>query len=168
LKQLEWQLKHLKDPVEDAQKAIETLGKTMSEYKKNMVAYSTGIKNILGEENFTAYMTGDASFLDGINLTDNQISTLEQYRDSLYDTADAADEFYSQIMEKVNSAFEGYNEEMEEHIEEADRYKAVVETYLNVIDLVGKKTLGVSNETVKALRRAQYEATKTSVAGLKE
>lgn len=173
IKKLEWMLKKLDDPINDAAEAVEKLGQIALKNLSNLEAYKQGIKDtfaqVLSEDQLTALLeNNDFSVLNNAELTVNQVSALEKYRDSLYDTSDALDEFYEQVMTKVNSAFEGYNKEMEEHIEEADRYKAVVETYLNVIDLVGKKTLGVSNETVKALRRAQYEATKTSVTGLKE
>lgn len=173
IKKLEWMLKKLDDPINDAAEAVEKLGQIALKNLSNLETYKQGIEDtfaqVLSEDQLTALLeNNDFSVLNNVELTANQVSVLEKYRDSLYDTSDALDEFYEQVMKKVNGAFEGYNDEMEEHIEKADRYKAVVETYLNVIDLVGKKTLGVSNETVKALRRAQYEATKTSVAGLKE
>jgi hypothetical protein len=66
-------------------------------------------------------------------------------------------------MERVNGAFEKMNENSEKAITEVSQLTSVIETYQNVIDLVGKKNLGVTNEQIRALGRAQISAAKSNL-----
>jgi hypothetical protein len=61
----------------------------------------------------------------------------------------------------VNAAFEAHNEDAEKSITKIERLTSVLDTYQNVIDLVGQKALGMNADTLKALSKAKVDAAQT-------
>jgi hypothetical protein len=58
------------------------------------------------------------------------------------------------------------NNEIEKTISEFEYLKSVIETYKNVVDIVGKKALGMSDETLRSLGRASVNTAKGNLEGL--
>lgn len=170
LKALERMLKKLDDPINNATDAIKVLSAALEENIKKVDTYADGIKKIfesvLTPEQIEQLLAGDFSVLEGISLTDKQISQLEDYRDSLYDTQDAIDEFYGSVMEQVNNAFESHNEEAEKSITKIERLTSTLDTYQNIIDLIGYKALGMNTETLKALSKAKVDTAQAQLESL--
>lgn len=161
IKQLEYQLSKLDDPVEDAAEAIAKLGAVAMKNKDNVAEYLSGIEDILGQP-LTEGMDLEA-LAQSSQLTDKQIASLRNYRDQLINTSESLDAFYEQVMEKVNGAFEEMNSDSEKAINRIEQLGSTLKTYQNIIDLVGKKNLGVTDEQMRALSRAQVEQAQTNL-----
>ena len=52
-------------------------------------------------------------------------------------------------IEKVTNAFDSWNEKFTSQIEILDHYTSVMESFANIVDIVGKKTLGITDEMMK-------------------
>lgn len=180
IKHFNFLLEKLDDPLQDAAEAIALIGKTAASNLGNIDAYIGGIEEILGQsfsdsqskafQNLLANMpsvedlpSALSEILGDAEFTDDQVTALEKYVDSLYDTSGALDDFYTQVMEQVNGAFDDMNEKSEKAISRTEQLGATLQTYQNIIDLVGKKALGVTNEQIRALGRAQIAQAKATL-----
>lgn len=177
IKYLEYLLKKLDDPVDDAVDSIQNIGKQMQENLDNLKTYQQGIRDVLGESfsksEIDTILDPNANeetltkLLKTHNLTSQQIEDLRNYRDELMATEENLDELYSRVGEKVNEAFEAQNEEIEKTIDKFEFLTSVLDTYQNVIDLVGKTTLGLSTEAMRSLSRATVETAKAQLQATK-
>lgn len=176
IKHFNFLLEKLDDPLQDAAEAIALIGKTAASNLSNIDAYIGGIEEILGQsfskafQNLLANMPSAedlpsalSEILGDAEFTDDQVTALEKYVDSLYDTSGALDDFYTQVMEQVNGAFDNMNEKSEKAISRTEQLGETLQTYQNIIDLVGKKALGVTNEQIRALGRAQIAQAKATL-----
>ena len=180
IKHFNFLLEKLDDPLQDAAEAIARIGKTAASNLSNIDAYIGGIEEILGQsfsdsqskafQNLLSNMPSAealpsalSEILGDAEFTDDQVTALEKYMDSLYDTSGALDDFYTQVMEQVNGAFDDMNEKSEKAISRTEQLGETLQTYQNIIDLVGKKALGVTNEQIRALGRAQIAQAKATL-----
>ena len=183
ISQLEFQLEKLKDPAYEAADAIALLGQIAARNLSKATVATEGIGKTLGialsEDRADAFMQLGANatdeellaLLNGEGFTAGEAEDLYKYIDSLYDASGAIDEFYEQVMEKVNGAFEEMNTNSEKAISRIEQLGDTLSTYKNIIDLVGKDNLGVTNAQIRALGRAQIaqaqETLRTKQAQLK-
>ena len=168
MKYLEKQFKSIKDDAESAAGAVALLGQNLQKSLDNVDIYKKAVERIFADSDIDLdkLLAGDSSVLDNIQLTDAQITALKQYRDALYDSSDALNTFYDDVMGRVNGAFQDSNEEAEEHISKIEHLGKTLETYQNIIDLVGADALGLTDEAVRALGRAQVEASRSPLRAL--
>lgn len=168
IKWLEYQLEHIEDSAWNAADAIAKIGDIAGQNIEKVKAYQEGLTEVFGlslnENELAKLKEGDFSVLNGKALTEGQVEALKNYRDALYESNEALEEFYKRIEEQSTAAFEGMNEEMDKQIARVDHLTSVLETYANIIDLVGKKNLGLSTESIRELGRAQVEAAKSALA----
>ena len=83
------------------------------------------------------------------------VEKMREYRDNLVDLNADLLEIRQTVQDKLTEAFEGWNEEIERGITKLEHYGTVLENYKNVIDIVGKDMLGLSDETMAKLSKAQ-------------
>lgn len=83
------------------------------------------------------------------------IEKMREYRDELVDLNADLLEIRQTVQDKLTETFEGWNEEIERGITKLEHYGSVLENYKNIIDIVGKDMLGISDETMSNLSKAQ-------------
>ena len=83
------------------------------------------------------------------------VEKMREYRDELVDLNADLLEIRQTVQDKLTEAFEGWNEEIERGITKLEHYSSVLENYKNIIDIVGKDMLGISDETMSNLSKAQ-------------
>jgi hypothetical protein len=59
-----------------------------------------------------------------------------------------------EMQEKLNAAFTTFNEKIAEGAEKIERYGDTLENYKNIIGIVGKDNLGISDEIMQSMREA--------------
>jgi hypothetical protein len=84
--------------------------------------------------------------LGGKEMTAEQIKALQQYRDNLINSEKAIKEMRNTIQKELITAFEDWNNEMNKEVDTLDRLSSMLQGYRNIIDLVGKDNLGISND----------------------
>lgn len=94
--------------------------------------------------------------LDAGEITPEQaVEKMREYRDELIDLNADLLEIRQTVQDKLTEAFEGWNEEIERGITKLEHYGSVLENYKNIIDIVGKDMLGISDETMSNLSKVQ-------------
>ena len=166
---LEYQLGKLDDDIDDVAKSLALLGEQTEAYLNKSETYTKGIRDILtevgaSEEQIAAFMAGDSSALDGLQFTEAQMDLLLEYRDGLLETNEALLEMRNTVFEKVTEAFEKMNEELDKSAEKFDFFNSILSSYKDIIDIVGKDTLGIADEMMESLGKASVNNATNSVA----
>lgn len=158
LQQLEHQLEHLDDSVDDLSTKLALLGKSAEVHLNKIAAYENGVKEafagILSENDIAALLDGDNSVLEGITLTENQVAALEEWRDGLYEANNALIELRETMQESIISAFEDMNDKMQDSADRIDHLTGVLSSYREIIGLIGEDTLGISDEIMEGLNQS--------------
>ena len=79
---------------------------------------------------------------------------LREYRNELISLNADLLEIRQNVQDKLTEAFEAWNEKIEEGTSKLEFYGSVLEGYKNIIDIVGKDMLGISDETMTSLNKA--------------
>ena len=96
----------------------------------------------------------EAAVANGEITTAQAVEKLREYRDELIDLNADLLEIRQTVQDKLTEAFEAWNEKIEKGISKLEFYGSVLEGYQNIIDIVGKDMLGVSDETMANLNKA--------------
>ena len=171
---LEFQIESLGDSWD---KATERFGHYLSQTKteeQKISTYREGIRGILGASvegltdeqilNPETFM----SLLGNEQLTSQQIDQLREYRDGLLESTIAMLEMKDTIREEMISCFEDWNSEIDKQSETFDRVSDSIQGYRDIIDLVGKDVLGVSDELMNQMDDANIKNAQNALAASKD
>jgi hypothetical protein len=61
-------------------------------------------------------------------------------------------ELREEISDKIEEAFSSMNEEIDEQITKISNLTSLTESYYNILDLAGRKALGVDNELMNKIK----------------
>ena len=116
----------------------------------------------LTEADVEGFMSGDPEAINKILGMDNifteeEIQSLRDYHSSLIEMNQTLVELRESVFDKVLESFEQFNEEMDKSIDKIDHLSAVTDNYKNIIDIVGKKNLNISNALLDSLNQASTE-----------
>ena len=106
--------------------------------------------------------TFPSSASDGVKWysSDEDIATLREYRDNLLeinkDLSNIREEIYSKIVE----AFDAWNEKITDNIDKIEKLNKVLNSYQNIIDIVGTNTLKIDDKFMKNLSNAIVDNSK--------
>lgn len=190
---LDYLLTRIEDDAWKAAEAIAYMGNKAATMLDQNNTYTSGIRDILmnhtedirdsegrllqkaqlTQADVEGFMAGDAEALSklmGLNdaFTEEEIQSLRDYHNSLIEMNETLIELRESVFDKVLESFEQFNEEMDKSIDKIDHLSAVTDNYKNIIDIVGKKNLNISNALLDSLNQAsteqrinRVEATKT-------
>ena len=71
------------------------------------------------------------------------------------------------VQDKLTEAFEAWNEKIEEGTSKLEFYSSVLEGYKNIIDIVGKDMLGISDKTMNRLNQTIISNANDSIRATK-
>lgn len=116
----------------------------------------------LTEDDVNAFMTGDqdaVTTIMGLNdyFTADEVASLRDYNSQLIAMNESLLELRESVYSKVLDSFEKFNEEMDRSIEKIDHLSALTDNYRNIIDIVGKKNLNISNALLESLGQVDVE-----------
>lgn len=187
LEYLEYLLEKLDDDAYDAAEAMALLGKQAEQSMKKIEAYEEGIKGIFGnhvemgeisQSDVDAFLRGEQSGIDAVSkldLTEDEVAKLREWKSALLEENQTLMDLRQEVRDKVLPAFQELTEEMDLQIEKIEHLQSVTESYRNIIDIVGKDYLGISDEMMGALNQAQVDmainnltATKAKLDGMKD
>lgn len=187
LEYLEYLLEKLDDDAYDAAESMALLGKQAEQAMKKIEAYEEGIKGIfknhiengdISEEDVEAFLNGEQSGIDAVSklsLTEDEVAKLREWKSALLEENQTLMDLRQEVRDKVMPAFQELTEEMDLQIEKIEHLQSVTESYRNIIDIVGKDYLGISEDMMGALNQAQVDmainnltATKAKLDGMKD
>jgi hypothetical protein len=79
---------------------------------------------------------------------------LRKWRDELFAANKELSQMGDTVSGKIIEALEQMNKDLDEQADKIERNNSLLEHYRNVIDLVGKDTLGISDEIMKKTSEA--------------
>ena len=143
--------------------AIALMGDKTAAVLSQIKTYSEGITGLLSlhnidEDTLAGLMDGSISLeelQDEYGFSDEDIAKLREYRDGLLAANEKLAELRNTVQEKVMESFQEWNEEMDRGIAKIEYLGGVLESYKNIVDLVGKSHLGLDDEFMKNMSKAQ-------------
>ena len=172
LKVLERLLDRLEDDLYDGTERIANMTKQIDEQFDNIEIYKAGIRQTLvsagaGQSAVDAYMAGDSTAVQGLDLTDEQMQMLQDYTDGIMESEDAILELREEIENQTMATFDAWHEKIEKNGQAFEHATTMAESYKNIIDLVGKTRLKLDNSILKDLEETQMNAMTESMRNTK-
>lgn len=172
LEYLEYLLDKVDDSAHDAAEAIKLLGDTaqnaLDERKINLQGlndmFNNGNhKNLEGKGDLAKKMAaGDKktiALLSKEHFSDDEMKQIQDVMSNLLDINKKLREARQQVFEKMDDAFEDGVDKMDRLIDKQKHIQTMTESYGNIVDIVGKKSLGITSEMMKT-----YNANKVKQA----
>lgn len=183
LEYLEYMLNKIKDSSYEAAEGIsdifENLIKQTEISEKNIETYQKGIADIFAnhgasvEDWLTGKLTQDE--LIALGFTEAEINTLIEYQSKLLEENNNLLEMKNTILNQISESFSAFNEEMQRGIDKISHLKNIMSSFKNIVSLVGKERLGITDEQIARTNEAlvnmsinQLSAQKTRQAALKK
>lgn len=172
IKFLEYRLGRIDDDAFKSIEAVTLLTKKADEvYKKiqiNKEALNDVLKLSLSVGEITQLLAGDTSVLAGKSFTEEQINAIKEYRDNLLDLNSELDDVRENIEDKVMEAFDAWKEKVDAGISSIEHYGNILGSFRNIIDIVGKDTLGISNTFMNNLAQGTVDNAINKLEGTKK
>lgn len=172
LEYLEYLLDKVDDSAHDAAEAIKLLGDTaqnaINEKKINLQGlndmFNNGNhKNLEGKGDLAKKMAaGDKktiALLSKEHFSDDEMKQIQDVMSNLLDINKKLREARDQVFEKMDDAFEDGIDKMDRIIDRQKHIQTMTESYGNIVDIVGKKSLGITSQMMKT-----YNANKVKQA----
>lgn len=170
LKHLEFLLEMIEDKDFHAAEAIANLGLQTQDYLDQIETYKKGIQDILDLGGFEGsvddFLNGNHK-LEDLDLTEDALETLEDYIDGLAETNEALREMRENAWAQVSDEFDEYLEKMDDGIEKIEHLKNITQSYQNIVSIVGKKFLGVSNDLMDKMSKSMVTQSQDLLAANK-
>lgn len=183
LSYFEYLIDRLDDTADNIVKKFNFLGMSMDSHFNNIKTIEQGIYDILGksltedqvqaikdlnidwnsEGAYDQFVNKMTEILDGKELDAGTMSALSGYFEQLKTEGESLATFYESFMEPVNEYFEEMNDNAEKAINRNEQLTGHLETFQNVIDLVGMEALGVSYEQLEQLNKANVTAARDNL-----
>ena len=167
LKLLDYYLEKLDDDAFSAAESITLLGKKTQDLLDQSKIYSDGIADLLSlhglsDERINQYMNGSLTEqeLITIGFSDEDIATLREYRDNLLEINKDLSNIREEIYAKIIDAFDAWNEKIIDSIDKIEKLNKVLNSYQNIIDIVGINTLKIDDKFMNNLSNAIVDNSK--------
>ena len=163
IKVLDYKLGRLKDTSSDAMESVSLLIDKMGQINDKITVTKNGLSDTLklsmSEAEITEVLNGNFKALDEldengekrIKFTEDQIEAIRDYKNSLIDLNSELDEIRENIESKVMVVFNDWQDKLKQGTEVLDHYTSTLESYKNIIDIVGKDTLGIASSFMNDL-----------------
>lgn len=156
LKVIEYYLNKIEDDAFAAAERIALLGqKTANAIEKSNIN-SSGLQDLI------AYINDPAN--EGLINYEDVADQVYNYRDALLETNQELVEMDKTVKDQLINTYEAFNEKIDAQIDKFEKYNSFIEHYKNIIDIVGRDNLGISDQTMKMLRSIQNENAITRLA----
>ena len=183
LEYLEYMFDKIENKAYDCAAAFSYLNGMTEEYEKQSNAYTQGILGILenkglGQADLDGLIKGDqgtidklagmlssggvADLSDGLSeeemeaakgFTADDVDTLKEYVSGLLEANQSLMEVRQTVHDQVLEVWDEWNEKIDAGISKIEHLQSITESYQNIIDIVGQKNLGVSNEFMSKMRQ---------------
>lgn len=147
----------------DAASAVALLGDKTQSTLDQAAIYAKGITDILSlhgldAETIQGVLDGKISIddiKDEYGFSDEDISQLREYTNGLMTASTNLLQLRDTVQEKVMKEFQEWNEELDRSISKLEYLSGIMESYKNIVDLVGTATLGADSDFIIGMSKAQ-------------
>ena len=166
---IEYQLEKIEDKAYSTAEALALMGQKMNEVSKKSDIYKEGIEATLAASGLSiddilgASPEELAELVANGTFTAEQVEQLRNYRDELLNTNQEMKDMANETLDKLLEGFDEWNEAIDKNKEKIDHLKEVTNSYRDIIDLIGKDNLGVSNQMLKQMNEFNIAASQSQV-----
>jgi TP901 family phage tail tape measure protein len=170
LQLMEYYLNKIEDDAYEAAQAIALISSEAGDALGKIAAYQTGLGDILtnhgysGGKIITNLMNGSMTGADLIKtigkdstFTEDEVSQIRDYLSEILSESENLDQYRKDIFEKIGDVIEENNNRLDRTITQIQHLQKVTQSYMNIVDLVGKKTLGLSSEVLAVFNQAIFK-----------
>ena len=168
---IEFQLENLTDNVGDLAKKLGLLGSSLDTTVRKLTSTETALKGLLEKGGINwddltkAIENGTVKeLLESGTMTEEQIQSMESELSNMYSYVNELREGMDQVSEFIIAAFEDSHKEFDKSIEQMEYFVSLADSYLNIIELAGRQSLGISNDILVAIRKSSMEITRTNIS----
>ena len=146
------------DQIEDnAFKAAESIALT-SQKAENLYDTLMTNKNALQEAFGLSDIAWNLGIMqEGQEFTEDQIDLMKEYRDNIMDVIEEMSELRDTVEEQVMEVFDAWNDKLETNMDTLDHFGSVLDSYKNIVDIVGQDTMGLSEGFMQGIQEASVE-----------
>lgn len=161
LKVIDFQLERIEDDAFNSAESMNLLIQKANLFNREIETTKQGLIDTLGvtlsDQEINQILSGNMDGIDTSKFTEDQVSAIREYKDSLLELNQELLDIQQQIEDEVMETFEEYHEELDRGMEKFDHYNNMLESYQNIVDIVGKDVLGLDNEALADISEAQVE-----------
>jgi chromosome segregation ATPase len=110
------------------------------------------------EEQITAYKSGDASAISGLDLSAKEIESLEGFTDTILENQESLEELNETVRDSLMETFNAWHDKMESVGARFDTLGSIVGNFQNIIDTVGAGILGISEQQRQDMEKMTLDA----------
>lgn len=162
---LEYMLNRLNDDGSDAADTIAILNNELTQMSQKAEHYEQAITDLLknagaSAKDITGFLNGTISIdtlANKLNLTPEAIANLREYAKSLLEINEEMYEMREKAIDQLSKALDKFAEEADKAARKVDFYANNLNHLKNVIDVIGKDALGITNEILEGLADAAYQ-----------
>jgi flagellar biosynthesis chaperone FliJ len=105
--------------------------------------------------------------LEGV-LTAEDVTNLRTYRDGLNTTYTSMVELRKEIEEKVLKVFDEWYDKVNKNVDSISRYTDMLGQFKDVINIIGKETLGLSDAFMKNFEQKSIDQSRDNIEAAKQ
>lgn len=167
LKGIDFQLSKIEDSAYAAAEKIALLGKSAAANSRTAEANLKGIQDVLSNKgiDYNEFVKDgfDMSSLGLENFTAAEIEQLLGYQDKLISSTQEVRQNWLDMHAAIDETFDDMQEDLDSVSEKMEHQIGLLENYNNLIDLVGAKNLGLSNEDLAMLDEAMVSGSQEQI-----
>lgn len=171
IKVLEYRIGRIDDDAEKSLEAVSLLTKKAEQvYDKiqlNKQALNDVLKLSMSVSEINEVLAGNTAILAGKTFTEDQIDALKDYRDALIDLNGEFDDIRDSIEGKVMDVFDKWRDKLNTGIDTIEHYGNTLSSFHNIIDIVGKETLGITGDLMNKLVQSTVDVAIDKLKGTK-
>jgi len=163
-------IKRLDDSMYDIGETVALLGQKAGNTLEQISNIQNGIIEMLSNENHPeltadlveSYLNGETSLEEMLekigHLTDKEQQQLRDYRSELLKLEETLEELRKEAYEELTKSLEEFNDKIDRQKDIIEELGDVMKHYRNVIDIVGKDVLGISDALLKQMNKVSLDA----------
>ena len=165
LEYLEYLLSKIEDDAFKAAEQISNLTQQTEILIDKSNQYQDKINELLTKHGITAEQAGAMSGekLLALGFTENEINSLNEWRKGLIETNQALLENKETVQNTLMPLYDAWGEKFDQQTEKVEHAVNVLEHYQNIIDLIGKKRLGMTNQDLIKLSEGQLKVAENNL-----
>lgn len=173
---LDYMIEMLDDDGLDTAEAMAYIAKEIADvtdqYTANKQALADIFKNHEGitDDLISGLYNGTVSvqqFIDTVgNFTEKEIESIKSIMSSMYSNGKDLKKYIEDLYGKLGELSDKFQESLDKQIDKLNHMNDIIDKTRNIIDVMGKDTLGISDELLNRMQRAQIEISKEHLATL--
>lgn len=129
----------------------------------------TGIDRSVGETLLNQLISGEITYQqlsDQMNLTQDEMDKLMDGVDTLISDTKTLQDNWDAYIDTMNEFWDAWDEKFDKELNKYDRLNNITSNYKELIEIIGKDRLGITNETLKTLDKTVNEQYLQKTQGL--